>query len=175
MRPGLLNFQHRGPQLIRTVLVLLKRLEQTPKLIDRKIIAADIRSEVLGLLELCFKPVQQHDAWIIPRNRCEEAVDIALSKVWRSQGRTNAWEMADLAGVSQRTLEIAFASVVGMTPGKYLKLHRLNQSYQVLAQGDGQATNITELALSLGFSHPGRFSASYRQLFGETPSETLSS
>ena len=33
--------------------------------------------------------------------------------------------------------------------------------------------NITELALDYGFVHLGRFSDTYRQLFGELPSDTL--
>jgi AraC-like DNA-binding protein len=32
---------------------------------------------------------------------------------------------------------------------------------------------VTRTALAFGFAHLGRFSASYRRMFGETPSETL--
>lgn len=173
MRPGLLDFRHRGSQLIRFALVQLQRLEHAPDLLAREIIASDIKAELLALLELCFRPLQQLPEWTVPRNRRVEAVDAALSEAWRSRGLTSALEMARAAGVSQRTLELAFTSQVGMTPGKYLKLHRLNQSHNALARGDAETTSVTEVALSMGFSHPGRFSAEYRKLFGELPSETL--
>ena len=35
------------------------------------------------------------------------------------------------------------------------------------------AENVTGIAMSLGFTHMGRFSVEYRKRFGESPSETL--
>ena len=42
-----------------------------------------------------------------------------------------------------------------------------------LTQADPRSNSVTETALEWGFSHLGRFSAEYRALFGELPSETL--
>jgi transcriptional regulator GlxA family with amidase domain len=81
--------------------------------------------------------------------------------------------MAQAAGVSQKTLELAFRQALGMTPGKYLMLTRLNGAHHELADAIRGQHTVTEVALRWGFSHIGRFSGAYRQLFGELPSQTL--
>ena len=42
-----------------------------------------------------------------------------------------------------------------------------------VARHPDDATTVTDTATKLNFFHFGRFSSQYRQLFGETPSETL--
>jgi transcriptional regulator GlxA family with amidase domain len=81
--------------------------------------------------------------------------------------------MAQAAGVSQKTLEVAFRECIGMTPGRYLTLVRLNRVHHQLASGRACELSVTDVLRVWGFSHPGRFAGAYRQLFGELPSRTL--
>jgi AraC family ethanolamine operon transcriptional activator len=81
--------------------------------------------------------------------------------------------MAEAAGVSQRTLEYAFKQAMGLTPGKYLGVLRLNGAHHALSGAQRGEHTVTEIALNWGFTHMGRFSAYYSALFGETPSMTL--
>lgn len=53
-----------------------------------------------------------------------------------------------------------------------LRQVRLARVRQALLTDTDTAT-ITEIAMGWGFTHMGRFSLSYRQVFGESPSETL--
>jgi AraC family ethanolamine operon transcriptional activator len=57
-----------------------------------------------------------------------------------------------------------------MSLHRYLRLKRLWLVRQGLRAGD---TSVKACALAHGFWHLGEFSKSYRQHFGETPSETL--
>ena len=50
---------------------------------------------------------------------------------------------------------------------------KLAQIQACLSDPTCPVRNVTELALDYGFLHLGRFSASYRQQFGELPSDTL--
>jgi transcriptional regulator GlxA family with amidase domain len=43
----------------------------------------------------------------------------------------------------------------------------------VLLEQGGFGVNVTAVAMQLGFFNLGRFSARYRQAFGESPSTTL--
>jgi AraC-like DNA-binding protein len=91
-----------------------------------------------------------------------------------------AWTTAEVAratGVSARALQKAFAHADELPPMKYLRqlrLHRVRGDLIDASQA-GSATAVTAVANRWGFVHLGRFAQQYRQLFGETPSETLRS
>lgn len=76
-------------------------------------------------------------------------------------------------GMSERNLELYFHEALGVTPKawfQYLSLHRARTMLQHDAPGRG---TVTDVALACGFEHFGRFSAAYRKLFGQCPSEML--
>jgi AraC family ethanolamine operon transcriptional activator len=76
-------------------------------------------------------------------------------------------------GVGERTLYYAFADTVGMTPVHWLRIQRLNQTNRLLKSADPEEVLVKQVATANGFGHLGHFCANYKQLFGETPSETL--
>ncbi len=74
-------------------------------------------------------------------------------------------------GVSERWLRKSFLRVYGVSAMRLLRLRRLHLARRTLLEN---ATSVTEVATSHGFFDLGRFSTSYRALFGESPSTTLS-
>jgi AraC family ethanolamine operon transcriptional activator len=75
-------------------------------------------------------------------------------------------------GVSLRTLEYTCKSLLNVSPQRYLiclRLHGARRDIRALAG----SSSVMEIAFKWGFSHLGRFSIAYRQLFGELPSRTL--
>jgi AraC-like DNA-binding protein len=84
-------------------------------------------------------------------------------------------EIARHACVSPRTLEALFKRFGEVTPLAYARRCRLHAVHDTLRQArqEGRTLNVTEVALSYGFLHMGRFAAQYKQLFGYTPSETM--
>jgi AraC family ethanolamine operon transcriptional activator len=82
---------------------------------------------------------------------------------------------ADVArqfGVSVRTLHNAVVAIRGMSMHRYMRLRRLWSVRQQLLRTQSQS--IKAVALVNGFWHMGEFTALYRELFGETPQQTLS-
>ena len=75
--------------------------------------------------------------------------------------------------VSQRTLRTCCAEFLGLSPGHYMRLRRLNIVRGVLRDADPGATTVAEIARRSGFTELGRFAAIYRTAFGEQPSTTL--
>jgi AraC family ethanolamine operon transcriptional activator len=87
--------------------------------------------------------------------------------------RPSIQEMSRVLGVSPRQLYRAFDAEVGMSPAKFLRHHRMTQARLELVDADPAETNVTHVAHSWSFWELGRFAVEYRQLFGESPSETL--
>lgn len=82
---------------------------------------------------------------------------------------------ADLArelGVTVRTLNNAVVAIRGLSMHRYMRLRRLWNVRQLLVQG-AAAENLKAIALANGFWHMGEFRTLYRDLFGETPQQTL--
>lgn len=82
-------------------------------------------------------------------------------------------DIAAAAGVSKRTLHLGFQVNFGLAVMAFVRQHRLDLAKQLLAAGDAESTTVTCVAMNCGFQHLSRFSAIYRQCFGEYPSETL--
>ena len=57
--------------------------------------------------------------------------------------------------------------------GSYVRLRRLNLVHAELQRAVPAAGGAAEIDKQFGFSELGRFAATYRYVFGETPSITL--
>jgi len=74
--------------------------------------------------------------------------------------------------ISRRTLNHAFARVLGITPVAYMRNVRLHRVRKELQSIPDEVSSIADLASRLGFWHMSLFSRYYRELFGERPIET---
>lgn len=73
---------------------------------------------------------------------------------------------------SRRTLQNSFRQVADTTPAHYLRSVRLDAVRRDLLATRATELSIAQAALGRGFNHLSRFSAHYRALFGELPSQT---
>jgi AraC-like DNA-binding protein len=55
----------------------------------------------------------------------------------------------------------------------FVRQRRLDACFAQLRGSDREATTVTEMAMSYGFWHMGKFAIVYREAFGESPSESL--
>jgi transcriptional regulator GlxA family with amidase domain len=82
-------------------------------------------------------------------------------------------DLAAAGHISVRRLQAGFRRHVGVSPMGYLRRFRLNRAHELLGRGDAGTTSVTEVAMTCGLRHLGRFAAEYHDLYGETPSQTL--
>jgi AraC family ethanolamine operon transcriptional activator len=75
-------------------------------------------------------------------------------------------------GVSRRQLEYAFRTKFGISPLEFIRTLRLNEARRMLITARENGLSVTKVAMEVGVTHLGRFAASYRSLFGESPRET---
>jgi AraC-like DNA-binding protein len=84
--------------------------------------------------------------------------------------------IADLCSVthsSKSTLYRAFQDQIGLSPHELLIKRRLTNARRLLRSSSKESTTVATIAVESGWAHLGRFSACYKKLFGEYPSETL--
>ncbi|TIX90608.1 AraC family transcriptional regulator [Rhizobium sp. P44RR-XXIV] len=82
--------------------------------------------------------------------------------------------IATAAGVSARSLQLAFQQFKDTTPLAYLRRLRLVRAKQELEAANNDVITIAAVAQRWGFSNVARFSTLYLRTFGETPKQTLS-
>lgn len=78
---------------------------------------------------------------------------------------------ADL-GLPMRTLQQNFRRFFGLSPRAFLSECRLEKAHQRLTLPD-PPTSVSAVAYECGFADLSDFSAKYRKMFGELPSQTL--
>ena len=82
-------------------------------------------------------------------------------------------DLAQIAGVSARSLQDSFQRHLGTSPMAYLRDVRLARVHEELRGADVGRASVTEIAYRCGFLHLGRFAALYRRRYGVPPSHTL--
>jgi AraC-like DNA-binding protein len=82
-------------------------------------------------------------------------------------------EIADDMGVTERALQSAFKSHLGMTPGEVIQRCRVERIRADLLREDAPGGTVIETAARWGIRNRSTLITSYRKYFRETPTETL--
>jgi AraC family ethanolamine operon transcriptional activator len=128
-----------------------------------------LADQLIGLLADCTQPVSRNAL----RKR-DLALQSAESYIHESGNKVvTIPELCEVCNASQRTLEYAFRERYGLTPKEYTLIYRLNHVRKLLIKASPENNHVSAIAQQHGFWHMGQFSASYRKLFTELPSETL--
>lgn len=82
-------------------------------------------------------------------------------------------DIAEQAGVSVSALYAGFKSFRSLSPMAFLKSVRLQNVHEALLNSGAPSISVTDVAMQQGFRHLGHFSAAYKRMYGEAPSDTL--
>ncbi len=88
------------------------------------------------------------------------------------QNVDQAKTLAEMAGASKRSIELAFCDNVSIGPLTYLRVLRLHKVRRDLLDPSTAHRSIGDIAALCGFWNWSRFSQTYRTHFGEPPSAT---
>ncbi len=86
-----------------------------------------------------------------------------------------AADIAAAAGVTIRSVQLAFRRHLDSTPMEYLRRVRLDHAHRQLVDASPERESVTSVAYRWGFSSPSRFAADYRKAYGVLPSRSLHS
>jgi AraC family ethanolamine operon transcriptional activator len=76
-------------------------------------------------------------------------------------------------GVSERRLQLAFQTMLGVSPNGYMRHRALQAAHRALRDAEPSSIRVATIAAAHGFRHLGRFAGFYRSVYGESPSRTL--
>jgi AraC-like DNA-binding protein len=82
-------------------------------------------------------------------------------------------EICEKLGVPTRTFRAYCMDQLGMGPKRFLLIRRMHLVRRRLIDAQPSQTAVTEIATAYGFWELGRFAVIYKQMFGESPSQTL--
>ncbi|AZC18322.1 MULTISPECIES: helix-turn-helix domain-containing protein [Pseudomonas] len=161
-----------NPLFCRWLSATLTRLSQTLDPPSREALAQQLLDDCLYILDNACVRLDPGGL----QRRTEERAIMQRVAQWAAdvpEETLNLLELAQVAGVSLRQLQSAFKGFTGMAPSQWLRLRRLNSAHRELLSRGPADTTVAEVAMHWSFWHLGRFSSSYRALFGELPSQTL--
>lgn len=124
------------------------------------------------LKEACYLVLEQregearvpHFVETIPTlvDRARDAVEEDLFHGW------TVGELARRVAASESTLLRAFKRELGMSPGRYVRERRLDESFALLQSG---RFTVSEVADHVGYRSASAFADAFRRRFGRAPSE----
>jgi AraC family ethanolamine operon transcriptional activator len=148
------------------LVVLFSNVETKPEVFASAAVQARVLDNVLeqvgDLLACPAPPGNAHSHWAVT----QRARDIIHAQL---DSPPTVLALCEQLGVSRRTLQNCFQTVLGVSPLSYLRAVRLNAARQALKT----AASVTAAATDLGFWHFGHFAHDYQQMFGELPSEAF--
>lgn len=105
----------------------------------------------------------------------ETALQIRDRVFHHMDGKFHIKDLAEEYKISEQTLQNSFKSLFGFTPKHFFRILKLNLVHQELQKSSPDQTTVLKIAYKWGFTHMGRFSYYYKELFSENPSQTLKS
>lgn len=132
-----------------------------------------LKEDLLPLLVNCFSVENSPRLSVYPFRRSaivQQAEDFIMLHL---DCPLTLQDICQAVNVSKSTLSYGFQEIFGMSPMAYLKIRRLNGVRHALKGGNPETDTVLGIANRYGFWHMGHFSRDYKQLFGESPSETL--
>ncbi|WP_347250443.1 AraC family transcriptional regulator [Zoogloea sp.] len=157
----------------KTVRQLLRSVQQNPDLVAHPLMRAQFEQLIMsGLLVWQGNSISDSlgrpETEVLPRH-LKVAEDYMRAHL--DTAITNE-QLAELTGISLRTLFNSFRKFRGVSPMRYLRELRMDKAREELLD-TGKLRNVTTVATRWGFFELGRFAAEYRKRYGESPSDTL--
>jgi AraC-like DNA-binding protein len=171
--PALVLTSGYGRSLASFLLMAIANFEQPDATLRNSIMMTTFEQFIMTELLLAqphtySERLRRHEKPISPRD-VKRAIDFMEANL---EAAITVADIVDVSGVPGRTLFKHFRDWRGISPMRYLRNARFQRARELLGRARPESS-VTELAMSLGFNHMGRFSVEYRRRFGESPSETL--
>jgi len=162
-----------GAQACRLLSSLVDTFEQDSTVVENPLLRAGFDDMLLNIL--LALPNNYSDELMGDHRRTAAPALVHKTEEFLEAHAMEPVTVSDLVAqceCSRAALFNAFRRFRDYTPMQFLAECRLRSAREAL-QSPSPADSVSSIAYACGFAHLGRFTATYRRRFGESPSETL--
>ncbi|SDS65323.1 AraC-type DNA-binding protein [Formosa sp. Hel1_31_208] len=99
-------------------------------------------------------------------NKTTQQIDIAIDLIKQKEGLLNISSILNQVDMSQKTLETQFKKIVGLTPGKYVRLYRF---IKLMRKYENQEIAIKDLLFMYDYYDRSHFAKDFKLFMNESP------
>ena len=159
-----------GSSLARYLTFVWGELNRGGGILNSRMTAKEIEDGLIAALIWALEQSQSKEACEVADKRMRRAEDYLVAHLCEPVSRT---DLAAHCGVSIRTLSRAFVKRHGVGPMEFLRERRLEAARMELLLAEPGDATVVEVALRYGYAQPSKFTAAYKAVYHELPSETL--
>ncbi|WP_400079715.1 helix-turn-helix domain-containing protein [Winogradskyella sp. R77965] len=108
----------------------------------------------------------------LEKNDTIDQIDKAIEFIRVKEGMLNTYELLDHVNFSQKTLETQFKKIIGLTPGKYI---RLNRFLKLMRKYEGKEIDLKDLIYMYNYYDHSHFVKDFKYFMKQSPKEYFNS
>ena len=97
-----------------------------------------------------------------------DQIDNALNLIHNQDGLLNTYELLDAVNFSQKTLETNFKKIVGLTPGKYIRLYRF---LKLMRKYESKEIKLRDLMYMYNYYDHSHFAKDFKHFMKQSPKD----
>ncbi|EAR12825.1 transcriptional regulator [Polaribacter irgensii 23-P] len=101
-------------------------------------------------------------------NKNTIAVDTAIDFIHQKQGLLSVQELLQIMPFGQKTLETQFKKIVGLTPAKYIRIHRF---INLMKQYENKKVNLKDLIYMYDYYDESHFTKDFKSFTSKAPKD----
>ncbi len=106
------------------------------------------------------------DSLPLSKDKNIKHIDTAIDFIMEKDGLLQVNDLLEIIPLSQKSLEIQFKKIIGLTPGKYIRQYRF---IRLMQKYGSQKFEIADLMYMFDYYDPSHFSKDFKFFFGQTP------
>jgi AraC-like DNA-binding protein len=104
----------------------------------------------------------------IKTNNTISQIDNLIEIIKNKDGMLNTYELLDSVSFSQKTLETQFKKIVGITPGKYIRLYRFTK---LMRKYEGKEISLKDLIYMYNYYDRSHFIKDFKYFMKQSPKD----